>query len=116
MLVCANTHLASLCVDREGVEFATAANRPSEYEIMGCYPQQSRDTIQKFSRQIARLVAETSLTKAPHRSLPDWLITNELFMSIFVVHGSTHDTNLSPVHYIAVSDLQANVTMALCYD
>jgi len=81
--------LHALCADREGVEFVTLDNRPSEYEIMGCYPQQSKDTIQKFSCQIRRLVAETSLTKAPHRSLSSCLVSlDDLFKQTVVDYGT----------------------------
>lgn len=88
----------ALCADREGVEFVTPDNRPSEYEIMGCYPQQSKDTIQKFSRQIGRLVAETSLTKAPHRSLSSCLVSlDDLFTQLLTM--VLFMTPLDPFNY-----------------
>ncbi|XP_076447342.1 protein deacetylase HDAC6-like [Babylonia areolata] len=58
----------NLTPPRETVEFVTADNRPPEYDVMGHFPRQSPDTIAKNRARIDRLIAETSLSKAPHRT------------------------------------------------
>ncbi|KAL8604362.1 hypothetical protein ACOMHN_028125 [Nucella lapillus] len=53
---------------REGAVFADPTNRGTDHDVMGHFPQQSPDTIARFKGQIDRLIAETSLAKAPHRT------------------------------------------------
>ncbi|KAL8604359.1 hypothetical protein ACOMHN_028122 [Nucella lapillus] len=53
---------------KSGVAFMTKANRPSEFEIVDVFPTQSVEVKAMWRSQINRLIADTSLTTAPHRT------------------------------------------------
>ena len=55
---------------REGVEFITEKNKPSEFPLTYTYPEEVKQVYlhtDKFRVQIETLIKETSLASAKHR-------------------------------------------------